>query len=464
MIKYFYLFLALLFASTGIYSNIKNVPAQYSTIQSAINASVNGDTVLVAPGTYLENINFRGKKIVLTSQYYQTLNPATIMATVIDGNSPVNPDSASCVIFCSGEDSTTVLQGFAITRGSGTKWNDEHGAGVYREGGGILVALASPVIQNNIIYNNACSNMAGVLSTGGGGLRIGDCYIRLYNNVIMNNTARYGGGVVLNYTGAELKNNVICANYGSFQFGAGTGIWINGVFSRQITVTNNTISGNSSTTGICGIYGSGTAAFKNNIVWGNTSPSNVQVSGALNMTYSDIQGGYPGSGNLNIDPLFADSNYVLLVSSPCVDKGDSSTQYNDLPDPNNGALAKYPSRGALRNDMGAYGGPLARLLSNQLIGIPNIGSQAPVDYSLYQNYPNPFNPNTNITFDLPVGNFTSLKVFDILGREVSVLVNEFKQQGRYTVSFDASQLSSGIYFYTLQAGNMVITKKMILNK
>ena len=464
MKKHLLLLLALVFASTGIFSTIKNVPAQYSTIQSAINASVNGDTVLVAPGTYLENINFRGRKIVLTSQYYQTLNPATIMATVIDGNSPTNPDSGSCVIFCSGEDSTTVLQGFAITRGSGTKWNDEHFAGLYREGGGILVALSSPVIQNNVIYNNACTNLNGVNSTGGGGLRIGDCYVRLYNNVIMNNTARYGGGVVLNYTGGELKNNVICANYGSFQYGAGTGIWINGFFSRQITVTNNTISGNSSTTGICGVYGSGSAAFKNNIIWGNTSPSNLQASGSLNMTYSNIQGGYPGSGNLNTDPLFADSNYVLQISSPCIDKGDSSTQYNDLPDPNNGTIAKYPSRGGLRNDIGAYGGPLARLITNQLIGIPSIGSEIPVNYSLYQNYPNPFNPNTNITFDLPKGDFTRLAVYDILGREVSVLVNEFKTSGRYTINFNASVLSSGIYFYTLQSGNITITKKMILNK
>lgn len=464
MKKYFYAVLALVLSTTGAYSTIKNVPAQYSTIQSAINASVNGDTVLVAPGTYLENINFRGKKIVLTSQYYQTLDPATIMATVIDGNNPTNPDSASCVIFCSGEDSTTVIQGFAITRGSGTKWTDEHAAGIYREGGGILVALSSPVIQNNIIYNNACTNLTGVTSTGGGGLRIGDCYVRLYNNIIMNNTARYGGGVVLNYTGGELKNNVICSNYGSFQYGAGTGIWINGFFSRQITVTNNTISNNSSTSGICGVYGSGTAAFKNNIIWGNTSPSNLQASGSLNMTYSNIQGGYPGSGNLNSDPLYADSNYVLQLSSPCIDKGDSSTQYNDLPDPNNGSIAKYPSRGGLRNDMGAYGGPLARLLTNQLIGIPNIGSETPVNYSLYQNYPNPFNPNTKITFDLPKGEYTSLKVFDILGREVSVLVNEFKQQGRYSINFNASELSSGIYFYSLQSGNFTITKKMILSK
>lgn len=168
---------------------------------------------------------------------------------------------------------------------------------------------------------------------------------------------------------------------------------------------------------------------RNNIIRGNTAPGgNPQFIGASigQVTYCNVQYGFSGAGNFDSDPLFADSNYVLQVSSPCIDKGDSSSQYNDLPDPNNGSIAKYPSRGGLRNDIGAYGGPLARLLTNQLIGIPNISSEIPVNYSLYQNYPNPFNPNTNITFDLPKGDFTRLTVYDILGREVSVLVNEFK--------------------------------------
>src|ERR1051326_6358112 len=81
------------------FSNIINVPGNYPTIQSAINASSNGDIVLVKMGTYTENINFRGKKIVVTSRYFITNDPATIWATVINGGSPVNPDTASCVMF-----------------------------------------------------------------------------------------------------------------------------------------------------------------------------------------------------------------------------------------------------------------------------------------------------------------------------------------------------------------------------
>lgn len=452
-------------------SNILNVPSGYATIQAAINASVNGDTVLVAAGTYMENINFRGKKIVLTSSYYQTNNPAAIYATIINGSNPVNPDSGSCVIINNHEDSTTVLQGFAITGGSGTKWTDEHGAGVYREGGGILVAFSSPIIQNNIVYNNQCINPAGVTSRGGGGMRIGDGYPQLYNNVIMNNTALYGAGVVLNYTGCVMKNNVICVNYGSNAYGAGSAIWVNSNFTRTKVIENNTIVYNSALAGTGGIYAGGTITLRNNIIWGNTSPNNSQITGNAASTYCDVQGGYTGAGNLNIDPMFNDSSYVLASSSPCVDKGDSSTIYNDPVDPNNNTLAQYPSRGGVRNDMGAYGGPLRRLLTNTVIGIHQEGSEVSSKFSLLQNYPNPFNPNTTIRFQIKDSRFTELKIYDVTGREVNKLVSEELKPGSYEVNFDASNLPSGVYFYRLDVGDNVNsgisftdTRKMILIK
>lgn len=88
----------------------------------------------------------------------------------------------------------------------------------------------------------------------------------------------------------------------------------------------------------------------------------------------------------------------------------------------------------------------------------------PEQYSLEQNYPNPFNPSTNIGFRISDFGFVSLKVYDVLGKEVAILVNEEKDRGVYTINFDASGLSSGIYFYKLQAGNFVETKKMQLLK
>jgi hypothetical protein len=88
----------------------------------------------------------------------------------------------------------------------------------------------------------------------------------------------------------------------------------------------------------------------------------------------------------------------------------------------------------------------------------------PSEYSLNQNYPNPFNPTTVINYQLPTNGFMSLKVYDVLGKEVATLVNEYKEAGYYEASFDASRLSSGVYFYKLQAGNFVMTKKMLLAK
>jgi hypothetical protein len=86
----------------------------------------------------------------------------------------------------------------------------------------------------------------------------------------------------------------------------------------------------------------------------------------------------------------------------------------------------------------------------------------PERFALSQNYPNPFNPTTIISFSIPSSEFITLKVFDVLGKKVSTLVNEEKPAGSYEVSFSAFQLSSGIYFYELQAGSFVETKKMIL--
>jgi hypothetical protein len=83
-------------------------------------------------------------------------------------------------------------------------------------------------------------------------------------------------------------------------------------------------------------------------------------------------------------------------------------------------------------------------------------------YSLSQNYPNPFNPTTVINYTLPNSGYVSLKIFDLLGREISTLVNEVQHQGDYSATFNAQNLSSGIYFYTLCAGNFIKTNKMIL--
>ena len=86
----------------------------------------------------------------------------------------------------------------------------------------------------------------------------------------------------------------------------------------------------------------------------------------------------------------------------------------------------------------------------------------PSEFYLSQNYPNPFNPATVINYQLAMHNFVSLKVYDVLGNEAAVLVNEEKPAGKYEVKFDASSLASGVYFYKLTAGSFVKVRKMVL--
>jgi hypothetical protein len=104
-------------------------------------------------------------------------------------------------------------------------------------------------------------------------------------------------------------------------------------------------------------------------------------------------------------------------------------------------------------------------------GIPEEGgtdhllnTNIPKEFSLNQNYPNPFNPVTNIKYDLPKDVFVKIKIYDLLGREIKTLVNEFKQAGSYIVSFNGSEFASGVYFYRIQAGKFVQVKRMALIK
>jgi hypothetical protein len=118
------------------------------------------------------------------------------------------------------------------------------------------------------------------------------------------------------------------------------------------------------------------------------------------------------------------------------------------------------------------GSPVLRILEGALdfvdgitINInPSITSAIPEDYLLYQNYPNPFNPVTKISYSIPKASFVTLKVYNVLGKEVTRLVNESKEAGYYDLNFDATNLGSGIYFYKIEAGSFIQTKRMLLIK
>ncbi len=279
---------------------VLQVPAMFPTIQAGIFWAVDGDIVLVAPGTYREIIEFYGKEITLQSE-------AGADVTVIDGMS-----LWSVVTFSWGENENSVIDGFTIRNGSGTFFIE----GVcppYSEfiaGGGIYCS-SSPTIANCKITGNSAADY-------GGGIYCSESSPTITNCTISDNWSRRGGGI---------KSN-----------------------NSTPTITNCTVSGNSAIE-ICGgiycDYSHPTTTITNCIFWGNTP---YGIGGSPTVSYSDVQGGYIGEGNIDADPLFVgEGDYRLVEGSPCIDAGNPAPSYNDLCFP--------PSMGTERNDMGAYGGP-----------------------------------------------------------------------------------------------------------
>ncbi|MBK7140757.1 MAG: hypothetical protein IPH75_01605 [bacterium] len=343
---------------------IIHFPADHPTLQSAIDASVNGDTILVAPGHHYANVNLRSKRIVLASQYLFSGDPMDIWNTVLDGSSPTFADTGSVIIIAGLQDTSMVVTGFTITGGTGTKWRDISDNLVYREGGGILIEGASPRIKNNLIINNrSILRGPGVTSCGGGGMRVGfqsGARPVIEGNLFAFNQAHYGGALVSFHAPVIFRNNVVWRNSGGTDFGgAGLWIWNNGSLATTL-VENNTIIANSTTNTGGGLSVSNSEIdIHNNIIRGNSgTPAQLWVSGAQSTTiwFNNIQGGYAGTGNIDEIPLFADSNFFLLPGSPGIDSGDPDPMYDDREDLGNPGNALWPALGSLLNDKGAYGG------------------------------------------------------------------------------------------------------------
>ena len=114
--------------------------------------------------------------------------------------------------------------------------------------------------------------------------------------------------------------------------------------------------------------------------------------------------------------------------------------------------------------VGKWGTILKTTTGGNIVSVQNLSSEIPNNFNLTQNYPNPFNPQTKIKFAVPKSSFTKLIIYDLLGREVTTLVNEELKPGTYEADWDGSNFSSGVYFYKLVAGDFVETNKMVLMK
>ncbi|MDP2895874.1 MAG: hypothetical protein Q8Q12_04855 [bacterium] len=244
----------------------------FKAIQEGIDAASDGDTVLVAEGTYVENINFNGKNITLTST--DPLDPTVVANTIIDGN-----QAGSVITFSGTETESCVLSGFTLRNG-GAEY-----------GGGVHGAKTHATVRNNVITGNLAQKV-------GGGLW--DCSGRIQNNVIAKNRAGDSGGGQA-YCGGIIENNTVVDNRAEHEGG--------------------------------GVYKCGD--MQNCIIWGNegrevflgcTGPSHSCIQGWY----------YSGGGNIRHFPYFVDASncdYHLKSYSPCVDAGNPSSEFGMEPEP-----------------------------------------------------------------------------------------------------------------------------------
>ena len=174
---------------------------------------------------------------------------------------------------------------------------------------------------------------------------------------------------------------------------------------------------------------------------------NVTSSGLFGTIFSDTAQKPIDSGSVTYTGYFSPFQSLEPLNSYSPD-GDWVLIINNSNPGDSGTLKKW----------------CLRITYEAPVGIQTIGSEIPKKYNLLQNYPNPFNPVTNIKFSIPQSGNVALKVYDILGREVAELVNEFKTQGNYLVDFNASFLASGVYYYKLETADFTEVKKMVLVK
>jgi parallel beta-helix repeat protein len=268
-------------------------PGSYNTIQDAIADAVEGVRIVVMPDTYYENINFIGKSISIVSDQGADV-------TIIDGN-----QAGSVVTFEGGEGADSRIVGFTLTNGNASF------------GGGIYCGGSSPTITHNIITGN-------IVETSGGGIICTESSSpSIINNIVVGNSAGVYGGGIHCYDDSDpiISNNTLTGNSAGDRGG--------GIGSRfsDPTVTN------------C-------------ILWDNSPDEIYRSSSGIVVTYSDVQGGFTGEGNIDADPQllsFHGFDYLLGRTSPCIDSGDPLIKDGfDWP-----GLYHNSSR----SDMGVYGGP-----------------------------------------------------------------------------------------------------------
>ena len=391
-----------------------------------------------------------------------------IIANIIGENQNSGSSPRGAGIYC--DDSSPVITGDSIiyngsSGGRGIYCRDNTNATITENaiignsGGGIYCSGSSNLIRYNYIGDNESLGDGGGIFIGGsnstatitlnyirgnssddgGGIALDRAYAVIDSNYIYNNSSEdFGGGVYCDECSSSFSHNVIVNNISS---DVGGGIYF---IESYVNLDHNTIVYNQSANNGSALYmDDSDAEVKNTIIYFNQPLSQHirQTNGTtVQITYSDIEGGWhiPDSTNIDCDPVFCDyysDVFFIDSSSCCVGAGQNGSTIGALP------AANCPQ-----------------------LEVSDHTPLIPADYLLYQNYPNPFNALTIIEFTIAEPQDIMLTVYDLLGRQIQTIMDEYRQAGTHIVSFDAFDLPSGVYFYRLQAGNVVETKRMVLLK
>ncbi|MBW8041858.1 MAG: hypothetical protein FVQ85_17920 [Planctomycetes bacterium] len=321
--------------NSPVLATVWKVPLEFPTIQEAIDWAQPGDTVILSKGTYTgagnKDLDFGGKAI--TVQSLDPEDPCVVAATVIDCE-----NNGRGFNFYSGETYSSVVSGLTIKNGN---------AGI---GGAIRCYQADPTISRCKMSSNSVSDWGGGIYCFESGALIDRC-------IINSNYSGYkGGGISCGLRGHPTISN--CLIFGNVSGSYGGGIECN---VDNPTIINCTISGNHSIRRGGGIhsYSSSPPIITNSIIWGNTATEaypNIWVEEGrderyLVVSYSDVEGGYAGTGNINLDPCFVDSDggdYHISLESPCVNTGEPG--YSLLPEETD--IDGEPRVMGIRVDMG----------------------------------------------------------------------------------------------------------------
>ena len=455
-----------------------SVEAPLATIQTAIDACVDGDTVRLFPGQYIEVFDFQSKQIVLESRSEELVNDSLAAQTIISAG----PLGGSCIELVGVDAANVEIKNLTFSGGQ-----SQIGGGVYIEnstpklsgiiieknsaevGGGLYLNQSNVELVNIKVYDNGANFGGGIYATGS--------VVKLIDVSIDSNLAYWGAGIYSEDSNFDIENSELILNHAYVEGGAiyqsGNSILLSGTavtgnigldfggalvcYNGLLDIQNSTVAGNDANYGSALNLREAALTMKNSILWENGENSVYVSSGnqssMISIEYSNLYGGEEylnsasntiinwGVGNMNSDPLFCNpgqNDFGLQENSICLTASDST------------------------GFIGAYEESCSQQLSSK-------GKSLPLSFDLFQNYPNPFNPETIIRFNTNHIENVNISIYSLNGLFIKELLSMRLNPGSHSVKWNGLdkgnvRVSSGVYLCRMVSGEKVSSLKMILAK